>query len=191
MRKARWQHRAFLFVDPVPTAGRWVVFLLQLRKYPRWPTTLKKARRTHRAILLLSKMGTTKMEGRNACVLLRILTSARTRIEAITEAAARWLGMKAKCFVQPSDLVAGFNERLRDGSHLDAQSTISNPQSYPLYLSLRYSHAGDVPGRQWSTEIGVKQDLPEAAFFCSVLLQNLRNKRSRYCADTTHQTNYS
>lgn len=92
-------------------------------------------------------------------------------IDAIAEEIARWLGIKTKCFVQPNRIMTGLDEHLRDGSRVESQSTIATPQEFPLLLSVKYSHAGDVPGRQWSTEIGIKQDLPDAPFQFSILLQ--------------------
>jgi hypothetical protein len=92
-------------------------------------------------------------------------------ISAIAEVIARWLGTKAKCFVRPEDIIQGIDQRLKDGSRVESLSTIAHNQSYPLLMSVNLSHAGDVPGRQWSTEIGIKQDLPNAPIQCSVLLQ--------------------
>lgn len=93
-------------------------------------------------------------------------------LDDIAGTIARWLGQKSRGFVSPERLLTGIDERLRDGSRVESISTKTEPLSYPLALAIKLSHPDDqVPGRQWSVEIGARQDLPGAAFHCSVLLQ--------------------
>lgn len=92
---------------------------------------------------------------------------------AVAECIARWLGQKAKSFVDPARLLAGMDERLPDASQVVSTSTSSGAKlQFPFLASVVLSHGDpEVGGRQWTTEIGLKQDREDGPIFCSVLLQ--------------------
>lgn len=94
-------------------------------------------------------------------------------LSGVAECIARWLGKKAECFVDPAALLLGMDERLPDSSRVVSTATSSGTNlQFPYFASISLSHGDQqVPGRQWITEIGLRQDTEDGQIFCSILLQ--------------------
>src|SRR5580700_10253335 len=96
------------------------------------------------------------------------------RIEAVAARVAIWAGKRSKGFVDPKALLGGASLHLKDGSRLSCVSTVwpESPLSFPVLALATLTHADrDVPGRQWSTEIGLRQATPDGAVECSIFLE--------------------
>ncbi len=93
----------------------------------------------------------------------------------VIQLTAKWLGRRAKTFVDEVRLGAGIRELvLKDGSVLFSKSSggIGEDHAYPFLFSAQLSHRDpDVSGRRWITEIGVRQERPGAPVECSLLLK--------------------
>ncbi|MGH8549294.1 MAG: hypothetical protein ACRERU_11985 [Methylococcales bacterium] len=91
-------------------------------------------------------------------------------MDLLIDIVARWVGKKSKSYVVPTDLYTGIRRRLSDGSTLNSVSV--RDESSPKLFSMSYSHAdGSVSGRQWITEIGLRQATGDSPIQCSVLLR--------------------
>lgn len=95
--------------------------------------------------------------------------------EEIVQEVARWVGTRAKQFVDSARVAEGIRElKLRDGSTLRSLVTLSDNQEklYPYYFCAQLSHRdGQVSGRQWVTEVGLRQNAELQPIECSVLLR--------------------
>lgn len=93
----------------------------------------------------------------------------------IIQFVARWVGQRAKSYVDADRLVAGIRElHLKDGSTLSSRATVDKEHQtlYPYFFCARLSHADDkVPGRRWTTEIGIHQENAGKPLTCSILLK--------------------
>ncbi len=92
---------------------------------------------------------------------------------SVAECVARWMGQRSKSFVRPEDLLSGCEQRLRDGANVVATSTSpASELNFPYLASMVLSHGdADVSGRQWITEIGLRQGDASEPVQCSILLQ--------------------
>lgn len=88
---------------------------------------------------------------------------------------AKWVGQRAKAYVDPERLSAGIRElHLRDGSTLTSRATVdeSGRPLYPYLFCARLSHGDNqVSGRRWTTEIGLRQENQSSNIECSIVLQ--------------------
>jgi hypothetical protein len=74
-------------------------------------------------------------------------------------AIATWAGKNSKGYVDSKALLGGAPLRLKDGSFPAlALATLTHPDR-------------DVPGRQWATEVGLRQATPDSPIECSVFLK--------------------
>ncbi|MCX7356828.1 MAG: hypothetical protein NT015_01560 [Alphaproteobacteria bacterium] len=94
-------------------------------------------------------------------------------LTSVAECVARWMGQRSKSYVKPEELLSGCEKRLRDGTNVFSASTSSGADiSYPFLASMVMSHADtEVSGRQWITEIGLRQGALSEPVQCSILLQ--------------------
>lgn len=95
-------------------------------------------------------------------------------VHQVIECIARWLGRRSKGFVDPSKLLRGMRDRLRDESFVESRATLGKADSltHPFYFCARLSHSDDtVSGRRWLAEIGLRQADSNALLECSFLLR--------------------
>ena len=90
-------------------------------------------------------------------------------VERIVATVARWVGQKTQSFVDPGSLRKELQQRLKDGSTVFSVSSSSGPS---FLCAISFTH-GDtkVAGRQWITEVGIRQETPEDPVDCSILLK--------------------
>lgn len=96
--------------------------------------------------------------------------------QQIINCVARWVGLRAnRSSVDPVILSQGIRElRLKDGSTLTSRVTLDDEQRpvYPYLFCAQLSHGDNqVPGRRWMTEIGLRQDAPDAPVDCTFQLK--------------------
>ena len=96
--------------------------------------------------------------------------------QQIIDCVARWAGMRAnRSSVDSVILSLGIRElRLKDGSALTSRVTLDDERrpSYPYLFCAQLSHGDNlVSGRRWMTEIGLRQDAPDAPISCTFLLK--------------------
>ena len=85
-----------------------------------------------------------------------------------TTVAARWLSRKIGKQLVPEPLLDGVERAFDGGHHL--RSVVST-DAFPRLLAIGYTHPdSDVAGRQWVTEIGLRQLAQGADIECTVLL---------------------
>lgn len=92
----------------------------------------------------------------------------------IIDLIARWIGQKSKSYVDPVDLAMGMQRRLKDGSNAESRTTQvdSTTPTFPYFFCARFSHGQEgVPGRLWSTEVGLHQVSEGATVLCTFLLK--------------------
>lgn len=88
--------------------------------------------------------------------------------DSVITAISQWLTQKAGEGVTPAILKSTWQRRMRNGSI----QVISSDASYPLLQSVKFTHGDkEVSGRQWVTEIGVRQEREDSEIECSVLLR--------------------
>lgn len=91
-------------------------------------------------------------------------------IGSLVEVIARWIGQKSKSYVIPNDLHGGLRRRLSDGSTVE--SVAVTKADAPQLFAVSYAHGDStVSGRQWITEIGLRQVTSGSPIECSVLLR--------------------
>lgn len=94
-------------------------------------------------------------------------------VEEIIQVIAAWAGRTAKAFVDPERLMRGTNFSV-NGYSITSWSTV-NEGGYiapPLLFNFRFVHQdGKFKGRQWITEVGVRQREGSEVVECTVLLK--------------------
>lgn len=94
-----------------------------------------------------------------------------TREAGITEPLAvtsRWLSRKVKKQLAPGRFLEGV-DRGFDGGH--SITSIAAADQYPKVVAVAYRHPDRaVPGRQWTTEIGLRQEGEDEPVECTILL---------------------
>lgn len=94
----------------------------------------------------------------------------RSDISSLIGVVAKWIGQKSKSYVTPEDLHSGLRRRLSDGSIVNSVSV--RDADSPQLFAVSYAHGdSSVSGRQWITEIGLRQVSPDSPVECSVLLR--------------------
>lgn len=95
--------------------------------------------------------------------------------DQIIRLVAKWVGQRAKSYVDPSRLAEGIRElKLKDGSTLTSRATWSGDKgrAYPFWLCAQLSHRDEkISGRRWITEIGLHQETEGEPVECSLLLR--------------------
>lgn len=95
--------------------------------------------------------------------------------EQIIHLVAKWVGQRAKGYVDSTRLAEGIRElRLKDGSILTSRGTVSAEKQtiYPYVFCVQLSHRDEmVSGRRWVTEVGLRQESAGKPVECSVLLK--------------------
>lgn len=93
----------------------------------------------------------------------------------IIQLVAKWAGQRARSFVDSDRLAAGIRElKLKDGSALTSKSTgnLTDNVVYPFLFSAQLSHRDNtVSGRQWITEVGLRQEAEGEPVECTLLLK--------------------
>jgi hypothetical protein len=95
-------------------------------------------------------------------------------IDAVVRCIATWAGRRSKSFVDPKTLLPNGHFHLKDGSRLSTESTmeIAAPLDFPVLAITSLTHPdSEVPGRQWATEIGYRQNDQTSSIECSVFLE--------------------
>lgn len=95
--------------------------------------------------------------------------------EQIIQLVAKWVGQRAKSYVDPARLAEGIRElRLKDGSSLSSRATVLGEKqiAYPYFFCAQLSHRDEkVSGRKWITEVGLRQESADKPVECSLLLK--------------------
>lgn len=95
--------------------------------------------------------------------------------EQIIQLAAKWVGRRAKTYVDGTRLAEGIRElKLKDSSTLSSRATVTEDgqKLYPYLFCAQLSHRDDkVSGRRWITEIGLRQEALGGPVECSLLLK--------------------
>ena len=92
-----------------------------------------------------------------------------TDIDRILQIIGQWLSRKARESIIPTSLKLNQSQRMHDGSWIE---TIRSDTSFPIVQAIRYTHADmEVSGRQWITEIGLRQESNNIDIECSILLR--------------------
>ncbi len=93
----------------------------------------------------------------------------------IVDLIARWMRQRSRGPMSAAELARGVSrKRLKDGSLVTSRATKDGPEGigYPYIFSAELSHGDDqVPGRLWSTGIGVRQISEDAPVECTFLLK--------------------
>lgn len=93
----------------------------------------------------------------------------RDNAEHVITVVARWIGKKTQSFVDPAALRSEHRQRLKDGSTVDSVSSSSGTS---FLCAISFTHRDyEIPGRQWITEIGIRQETTEDPIDCSILLR--------------------
>jgi len=95
--------------------------------------------------------------------------------QKIIELIARWMGKPSSSFIPTKELMQGIaRKRLKDGSFVTSHATKFDAAapSYPFIFSTELSHGDDqVPGRLWTTGIGIRQLAADKPVECTFLLR--------------------
>ncbi|MFZ7337038.1 hypothetical protein ACLS0R_12350 [Comamonas jiangduensis] len=95
--------------------------------------------------------------------------------QKVIELIARWMGKPSSTFIPVKELMQGITrKRLKDGSFVTSQATKFDiaAASYPFIFSAEFSHGDDqVPGRLWTTGIGLRQLEADKPVECTFLLR--------------------
>lgn len=95
--------------------------------------------------------------------------------DQIVQLIAKWVGQRAKSYVDAGRLAEGIRElKLKDGSTLTSRATLSNDKGriYPFWFCAQLSHRDErISGRRWITEIGLYQESNGKPIECSLLLK--------------------
>lgn len=89
-------------------------------------------------------------------------------VDSVLDVVSRWLTRKAGEGVTAALLKSTWQKRMREGN----LQVISSDESFPILQSVRFTHGDrEVSGRQWVTEIGIRQERNDSEIECSVLLR--------------------
>ena len=95
--------------------------------------------------------------------------------DQIVQLVAKWVGQRAKSYVDAARLAEGIRElKLKDGSTLTSRATWSDDKgkTYPFWFCAQLSHRDEkIAGRRWITEIGLHQEAEGQPIECSLLLR--------------------
>jgi len=95
--------------------------------------------------------------------------------DQIIQLVAKWVGQRAKSYVDAARLAEGIRElKLKDGSTLTSRTTWSDDKGriYPFWFCAQLSHRDEkISGRRWITEIGLRQESLGQPIECSLLLR--------------------
>ena len=95
--------------------------------------------------------------------------------DQIVHLVAKWVGQRAKSYVDTARLAEGIRElKFKDGSTLTSRATWSadKGRTYPFWFCAQLSHRDEkISGRRWITEIGLHQEAEGQAIECSLLLR--------------------
>jgi len=95
--------------------------------------------------------------------------------DQIVRLIAKWVGQRAKSYVDADRLAEGIRElKLKDGSTLTSRATLSDDKgrTYPFWFCAQLSHRDErISGRRWITEIGLHQESQGKPIECSLLLK--------------------
>ncbi|KWE90758.1 hypothetical protein [Burkholderia territorii] len=95
--------------------------------------------------------------------------------QQIIDLIARWMGKRSGGFMPASDLMHGVTrKRLKDGSTVTSRASRfdSAEPNFPFIFSTELSHRDDqVPGRLWTTGIGMRQATQDSPVECTFLLK--------------------
>lgn len=95
--------------------------------------------------------------------------------DQIIQLVAKWMGQRAKSYVDAARLAEGIRElTLKDGSTVTSRATLSDNKKkvYPFWFCAQLSHRDEkVSGRRWITEIGLRQEAEGQPVECSLLLR--------------------
>jgi len=95
--------------------------------------------------------------------------------DQIVQLVAKWVGQRAKSYVDAARLAEGIRElKFRDGSMLTSRATWSadKGRAYPFWFCAQLSHRDEkISGRRWITEVGLRQEFEMGPVECSLLLR--------------------
>ena len=95
--------------------------------------------------------------------------------QKIVDLIARWMGKRSGSSIPVGELMQGIpRKRLKDGSSVTSRTTKFDTAapSYPFLFSTELSHRdGQVPGRRWTTGIGLRQLTADKPIECTFLLR--------------------
>lgn len=95
--------------------------------------------------------------------------------EQIVQVVAKWVGQRAKSYVDAARLAEGIRElKLKDGSALTSRATLTEDKqrAYPFWFCAQLGHRDElIAGRRWITEVGLRQEAEGEPVECSVLLR--------------------
>lgn len=98
----------------------------------------------------------------------RLWFEASVPFEEPASVVARWLSRKVGRQLSPGPLMAGV-ERTFEGAH--RVRSVSGIDQYPKILAINYAHPDAiVSGRQWVTEVGLRQESASSPVECTILL---------------------
>lgn len=131
------------------------------------------------ADLLTNSPGETLGDAKEELLVLVYVNSFRFQpeqgSEQIIQQVAKWVGRRAKGYVDGARLAEGIRElKLKDGSTLSSRVTLGEfkEKPYPYLFCAQLSHRDDrVSGRKWVTEIGLRQEAEGEPIECSLLLR--------------------
>jgi hypothetical protein len=99
----------------------------------------------------------------------RLWFQPNVALQAPVSVVARWLSKKTGRVVKPDHLLAGV-DRTYDGGH--RVRSIGAVGQFPQVLAISYSHPdSSTSGRQWFTELGLKQEDKSTDVDCTVLVK--------------------
>jgi len=95
--------------------------------------------------------------------------------DQIIQLIAKWVGQRAKSYVDANRLAEGIRElKLKDGSTLTSRATLTEDKRriYPFWFCAQLSHRDErISGRRWITEVGLHQESNGTPIECSLLLK--------------------
>lgn len=95
-------------------------------------------------------------------------------VEQLIKIIASWTGRKARGYVDPARLIRGISSLTIKEFAISSWSTIGSDEqaTFPFLFSFRLVHQDEIiKGRQWITEVGVRQAEYGGLVDCSVLLK--------------------
>lgn len=95
--------------------------------------------------------------------------------DQIIQLVAKWVGQRAKSYVDAARLTEGIRElKLKDGSMLSSRATLTDDKgkAFPFWFCAQLSHRDEkISGRRWVTEVGLRQEAEGQPVECSLLLR--------------------
>lgn len=95
--------------------------------------------------------------------------------DQIIQLVARWVGQRAKSYIDAARLAEGIRElKLKDGSVLSSRATVTadKVKDFPFWFCAQLSHRDEkISGRRWITEVGLRQEAEGQPVECSLLLR--------------------